>query len=253
MPKLHQIVAVLNGKKNKCLGEITELHKRCQNGDLFSGSSRTYEPNTDGDEKLPDETKYPQMDAREIIIRCSKLWEDYLDTSLLVDNGSSQARANVVVNGATILANVPVLHLIFLDQQLNDIRKFVATLPVLDPNHDWEFDPDRDWNVTKPTKQNRNIKRKRVITKAEATDKFPAQADIVDVDEWVGVFTSTKFGTGIQGARKREYLDRVDQLIDAVKMAREEANQIEVEQRKEAKRLFDFIFGTAMVMGNKNS
>jgi hypothetical protein len=242
MTKLHQLVAVLNGKKTKTLAEITDLHQKCQKPALFAGQSRTYRSLDAAGERLPDETTLPQERVSAVIDRACEQWQDWLDLTLSVDSGGTLAKADVEVDGKMLLKNVPVLHLIFLEQQLNDVRKFVATLPVLDANYQWSWDEAKDMHVTQPVEQNRSIKSKQVIQLAPATDKHPEQAQLIDVDKWVGVYTTTRFATGVRADHKRQYLDRVDRLIDAVKTAREQANSIEVEQRKEAVRLFEYIF-----------
>ena len=42
---------------------------------------------------------------------------------------------------------------------------------------------------------------------------------------------------------KRLICQRADKLVEAVKTAREEANQIEVENVKNADKLFEYVFG----------
>ena len=45
------------------------------------------------------------------------------------DFANCQAKANVVVDGQTILKEVPVTHLLFLEKQLVDLRTFIDGLP----------------------------------------------------------------------------------------------------------------------------
>ena len=243
MVKLHQLVAVLNGKQTKTLAEISEIHKVCQKPAMFAGQSRTYEPLDADGEQLPEEIQLPQEQAAKVIQRASMIWTDWLNLTLSVDSGSAKASSTVEVDGKPLLQDVPVMHLIFLEQQLNSVRKFVEMLPVLDANYQFEKDDARGFYATKPVRQNRNIKTKQRVQLAPATDKHPEQAQLIDVDKWVGVYTTTKFGSGVRASEKRVWLDRVDRLIDAVKTAREAANTIEVEQRKEAGVLFEYIFG----------
>ncbi len=239
--KLHAFVALLNGKKTKNLGEIGELHKRNQKPELFNGKTRTYRPLDDNDEKLPTETVSLQEYADKQVERAVQLWTDWMNVVLTVDTGSTQTSGNVVVDGNAIISNVPVITLIFLEQQLNDIRKYYDSLPVLDTNYRWNYDSNKGCYVTGAIEKNRSIKKKEAITLAAATDKHPAQVQLVDVDKWVGVFTETAMSSALPKDTKRVYVDRIDKLIDAVKKAREEANSIDVAERKEIKAIFEYI------------
>jgi hypothetical protein len=45
---------------------------------------------------------------------------------------------------------VPVPCLLFLEKQLQDVKTFVLSLPVLSINKDWQRDPNRGCYVTTP-------------------------------------------------------------------------------------------------------
>lgn len=239
--KLHAFVALLNGKKTKNLGEIGELHKRNQKAELFNGKTRTYRPLDDNDEKLPAETVALQEYADKQVGRADHLWADWMNIVLTVDTGSTQTSGDITIDGNVIMERVPVITLIFIEQQLNDIRKYYDTLPVLDTNFKWSYDSNKGCWVTGAIEKNRSVKKNEAITLAVATDKHPAQVQLVAVDKWVGVFTETAMSSALPRDVKRAYVDRIDKLIDAVKKAREEANSIDVTERKEIKAIFDYI------------
>jgi hypothetical protein len=48
--------------------------------------------------------------------------------------------------------------------------------------------------------------------------------------------------TALSATRRKELLDRIDKLAEAVKHAREEANEIPVEAKEPGKILLDFVF-----------
>jgi hypothetical protein len=48
--------------------------------------------------------------------------------------------------------------------------------------------------------------------------------------------------TAIDAKQKREMLERVSKLVDAVKVAREDANQLEVTNKDVAKDLLNYVF-----------
>jgi hypothetical protein len=62
-------------------------------------------------------------------------------------------------------------------------------------------------------------------------------------DVVVGHLRTVKFSGALPATRIKELLDRVDKLQQAVKFAREEANNTEVTDVKVGERVFDYLFG----------
>jgi hypothetical protein len=88
----------------------------------------------------------------------------------------------------------------------------------------------------------RTKKTPRNHVKAEATDKHPAQVEVYYEDVTVGYWRTVKFSGALPAQRVNEMLARVERLQDAVKFAREEANNMEVTDQKVGERLLQFIF-----------
>jgi hypothetical protein len=61
-----------------------------------------------------------------------------LDLAATQDFANTEAKASVVVDGQTILTDVPVPYLLFLEKQLQDVKTFVLSLPVLSIDKDWQ-------------------------------------------------------------------------------------------------------------------
>jgi hypothetical protein len=62
-------------------------------------------------------------------------------------------------------------------------------------------------------------------------------------DVIVGTWTTIKFSGAIPAKEKNEMLDRVHRLQEAVKCAREQANGMDVELRKIAGPVLQYVFG----------
>ena len=150
----------------------------------------------------------------------------------------------MVVDGRTIVSQVPVSYLLFLEKQLTDIHTFVAKLPVLDPSVNWTFNDAAGYYaadaVQKPTPTNK-VPRNHVL--AEATEKHPAQVQVYYEDVTVGTWTTVKFSGALPATEVRAILDRVTKLREAVKMAREEANGTEVADQHLATAILGHLFG----------
>ena len=103
------------------------------------------------------------------------------------------------------------------------------------------------WRVggytTKPYETLKAAKVYRTHVAHPPTEHHPAQVQTYTVDETVGVWTNIKKSGAIRVQDKNAMLARVQALRAAIKVAREEANSIEVEHFKAGKPVLDFVFG----------
>jgi sulfopyruvate decarboxylase TPP-binding subunit len=58
----------------------------------------------------------------------------------------------------------------------------------------------------------------------------------------IGYWRTTKYSGALPAARIKQLIERVESLLAAVKMAREEANGIEAEDMKLGKKVFAYLF-----------
>jgi hypothetical protein len=165
------------------------------------------------------------------------------DVTATKDWTNCVARADVVVDGRTIAAQVPVTYLLFLEKQLVDLHTFVRKLPVLDAAESWNYDSSADCFATDPVQTLRTRKVPRNHVKAEATEKHPAQVEVYHEDVTVGYWRTVKFSGALPASRVNELIDRVEKLQAAVKFAREDANGTEIEDRKVGERVLGYLFG----------
>jgi len=240
--QLNQVIAVVNGKKTRTATELGDLYKVVQKPDLFNGMTRTYRPLDDEGETQPSERKLAQLTVSNAVTKLKEIMSDYLNLVYTQDKANCAAVADVVVNNKVIATAVPVTHLLFLEKQLIDLRTFVSHLPTLDPTEKWEYDVNSSLNKSEPTISNRSKKVMKNHVKAPASDKFPAQVDVYTEDVKVGEWTTIKFSGAISTVAKNTMLGRINDLIDAVKTAREKANSLEITQEKIANNIFDFVF-----------
>lgn len=243
MAKLNQIVAVVNGKKTQTQKAITEVYKKLQKAALFEGISRSYTPSDDDGETQPAEKKNVQYKSRDAMAEVQAALIDLFDVTATQDWGNCQAKADVVVDGTTILEQVPVTYLLFLEKQLTDIHTFVQQIPVLDSAENWSWDENSDCYATEPSISNRTKKVPRSHILYEATEKHPAQVEMYHEDVKVGEWKTIKFSSALAAQEKNEIVHRVRKLQEAIKFAREEGNSMEVDNVKIGNKVFDFVFG----------
>jgi hypothetical protein len=241
MPKLNQIIAVEKSVKSRAFQELTEAHHALQKPALLSGISRTYRPKDEEGETLPPESTRVQAKAEEIIRQTAQIMGNLFDVTATKDWANNEAKADVVVGERVLLRQVPVTYLLFLEKQLTDLHTFIRKLPVLDASESWTFDPSTDTYATDPVQTVRTKKIPRNHVKAEATDKHPAQVEVYYEDVTVGYWRTLKFSGALPAVRVNDLLTRVQKLQQAVKFAREEANGVEVTDRKVGDQVFAYL------------
>ncbi|MBV9124582.1 MAG: hypothetical protein JO112_14590, partial [Planctomycetes bacterium] len=214
-----------------------------QKGALLEGISRTYKPRDDDGEKFPPEKKLVQLKVQEAVQTVVEALTDLFDVVATQDYANCQARANVVVEGKTILKDVPVTYLLFLEKQLVDIHTFVEKLPTLDPAESWDYNAEVDCFASEPYQTTKTKKILKNHVKAEATEHHPAQVETYTEDVIIGYWTTIKFSGAIPAKERNQILERVRKLQEAVKCAREEANAVNVEVKKLGGDVFRYIFG----------
>lgn len=241
--KLNQIIAVTAGKKSRNQKTITEVHHQLQKSALLDGIARTYRPKDEEGEKFPPERKHVQLKVKDAVLKVKQELAELFDVVATQDYTNCLAKADVKVDGVTLVEKVPVTYLLFLEKQLVDLATFVEKLPTLDPAETWKFSPEADCHASDPYDTVKTKKVFRNHVKAEATQQHPAQVETYSEDVVVGYWTTIKFSGAIHSKEKNDMLERVRKLQESVKCAREEANSTDVNVVKVGAKVLDFILG----------
>lgn len=235
MTRLNQILAIEKREKTSLNETVTRIYHLLQKNPLLAGMSRRYQPTEDvldnqQVENFPDELARVQVNAEGAFKAAATALIRILDLTATKDWANTKARANVVLkDGTELVREAPVTYLLFLEKQLVDLETLVKRLPQLDPAYQWEYDEGMDaWRWTTPVQTNRTKKIPRVLVKYPHSDKHPAQVDTYTEDVVVGTYTKFEYSGAVPPNRVRELLERIQNVQRAVKMAREEANMIEV-------------------------
>jgi hypothetical protein len=242
MPRLNQIIAIEKGVKSQSLRELTDAHQLLQKPPLLAGISRTYRPRDEEGEQLPPEATKVQVKTDEVIRRTADILTRLFNVTATKDWANGLAKADVVVDGQTLLSQVPITYLLFLEKQLVDLHTFIKKLPVLDASETWTMDTSSDTWATEPVQTSRTKKIPRNHVKAEATEHHPAQVEVYYEDVVVGYWRTVKFSGALPARRVNELAERVERLQEAVKFAREEANNLEVDDQQVGEKVFQFLF-----------
>ena len=223
--------------------EFTDLHKATQKSALMNGFHKTYQPRQEGGETYPPERQRVQYNHTDVIKRVARILGELFDITATKDFANCSARADVIVDGETLLKGVPATYLLFLEKQLSDLQTFFAKMTELDASEDWQQDPSSGLHKTEPTRTQRTQKVQRPIVLYDATEHHPAQTQLITEDVVVGSWNTVKFSGAIPTPQKKAIVERIEKLAKAVKFAREEANTQEVERKHLGKEVFDYLFG----------
>lgn len=247
MAKLNQIIAIAQGKKGAAKKEMEHAYHLFEKGELFNGLVREYRPLADEGEKLPSENKKIQFNVDNLLAQANKASADMFDVVIQQDLANCEAKADVVVDGKTILKNIPATSLIFIEKQLTDFEALIGRVPTLDLNENWQFDEGKGLHVSNPVETHRTVKKQEPLVLYPATPEHPAQTQIITKDEIAGYWRNTKMSGAWTTTKKNEVLARVKTLKEAVIIAREQANNQEVQTTKIGKDLLSHIFGNNLV------
>ncbi len=226
----------------------TDAYHQLQKPALLSGYSKTYTPkDADADiwDLRPDEGVKVQIDAETVMQDMAAELAKWFSTMALKEATNAVARADIVIDGTTLLAQVPTTYLMFLERQLVDLLTFVSKLPVLDAAENWSHTEGATAWASTPvvTLSTKKIPRNHVL--AEATDKHPAQVQVYQEDAVVGRWTSIKFSGAVPAKRVAELTERVKKLQAAVKDARDVANRtaLVTDLEEAGTKVFNYIMG----------
>ena len=243
--KLNQVIALVQGRKARAAKVITDAY-RCWDLSLLSGLTKTYKPLDEEGEKLPSENKVVSIRAWEVINKVIEYQCEYFDAVMTQEDANQIAKANIEVDGEVILKDIPVTSLLFLEKRLVDLLTFAKSLPTLSIDKEWSYDNNRGCFVTKSEETSRSKKLPEKVVKYEATKEHPAQVEMFGVDKVVGNWTTIHMSGALEKERKDNIIRRIEKLQDAVKKAREEANNNPVTGMKNSGTAFiEYIFDDA--------
>ena len=243
MTHLNQLLAVAKGTKAAAGKSFTSAYHRIQRAEPWSGITRVYRPKAEDGDRYSGETKLVQVRAADVIREIVTDVVRMVDVQGSLDATNQVARADVVVDGTVLLAAVPVSTLLFLEKQLVDLNTFFSKMPTLDIADKWTWSTNARAYQSDILETTRTKKVPRNHVLAEATDKHPAQVQVFTEDVVEGFWVTTKFSGAMDGEDVREVLERIQKLSNAVKQARELANETQVQDVTYGAAMMKFIVG----------
>ena len=244
-PRLHQVLAVRDDLKNKANLIQQETKKTFSSkGDHFDGLTKSYQKIKEDSTSIPNEVKELVTTVKDKLefSLASVVASIDAETTVSETNSSGVAVAELKV-GEVSFGKFSAITLLDLEKAFTNLRAVYGEIPTLDPTKSWKNNSTSIPNTYASDKQvtYRSEKSKKVVTLAPASDKFPAQAQVFDSEDQVGFYETTWISGKITPTQKSDLLQKIDNMILAVKDAKSQANNVDAKDIKVGQRFIDFI------------
>ncbi len=248
MGKIHEVLAVekQHGETSRRLqGEaVTTFTKK---DGLFEGVIQEIEPleeSSDGPqvvmaeraEKLVVETVAGKLDWVSQAVR--EHWRSMGDK----EAANQLAKADVTVDGETVVAAVPATFLLSMEGQLQQVRKVFESIPTRDGAVKW-VPTEYDDVLSAPTSKKQVTRKVQHVEKIHPpTEHQPGTHEVLTMDRPVAIAKATALTSKWSSERKAMLLRRLDHLLSAVKKARSQANHTDVPDEGLGRQFCDYLF-----------
>lgn len=245
MAKLHEVLAVegdLEGTYKKILQEAVATFSK--KDEHFNGYFRQVRMFAEESADQPEEHKEMVTTVHD---KLDYVWEHitrYLNAFAQKERTNQDAKSDIEVNGSILAKAVPATMLLGLETKLKQIRAIYENIPTLALGIEWVEDPQRGEHVYKAKhldEKHKTAKRPKSKVLYDATKEHPAQIEKWTEDEPVGMIETERWSGMLSPAEKSKFIGKVDELLRAVKQARQRANCEEVKLFDIGKAIFNYI------------
>jgi hypothetical protein len=256
MAKLHELLAVegdLDGVQKKIMDEtVVTFTKKAAH---FLGGEKTLT-------MFDDESGVGEVVSRQEMVTTvddklayqAKSVIRYYDAVLQKETTNQKATAHIEMKDFVLAENVPATFLLGLETKLKLLRKVYEAIPTLPPGIKWAEDDILGENVyrrvhpevtkkTAKTFQHKILVDAKFPKEGEGGTSLPAQIEKWEEDINVGEYTTETWSGMVTPTEKSMYLQRIDELIRAVKKARQRANTQPVVKVDIGSAIFNYING----------
>lgn len=235
MPKIHELIAAEGDKTSAATILVNEALKTfSKRAEHFQGHTKTVSY-FDAEREGEGTSDHSEL-VTTVQDKLNHVWGALavsLDVTSTKENSntSEEARADVIVDGLTILESIPATALLGLERRVRAIRELYSAIPTLDPKQSWELASELGENIWRTRYAQEQIKTEKVLKSKimyDATKEHPAQVREYSLDQGVAKMTTTRVSGMVSPAEKASWLRRLSALETAVKEARQRANMAEV-------------------------
>lgn len=240
--RLNQVLAVERGLKSRIEEERTAIYHTLQKPSLFDGLARSYRPLREDGERKPPENKRVQFKADELLGDAVNKMTTMWNITATKDYANCNAKGAIVVDGETIVKDVPATFLLFLEAELVNVRTLLAKMPILDAAESWNRDANNGYYKSEKIEKQSTAKVQKGLVLSAATVEHPAQTALITVDEPVGTWEEIKMSGAYPAVEQKRLLEKVERLITATKKAREAANLTQAPDQEVGAQVLGWLF-----------
>lgn len=245
MGKLHELLAVEADRKKASERLVQESIKTFKKENLFSGAVKRTEMFDEDEQKVPDEVLKLETTVDENLQYSLEALVKYWDTVAQKDSSNMLATSDVIVDGKTILKDVPATTLLGMEKKINELRNLYNAIPTLPPGINWVSDTTHEkadvYRNANDLVTFKTMKDTEYRTVAEPTKEHPAQVAQLNVTKNIGKFITTKWSGMITPYEKARRITNIERILSAIKKARQRANSAKTMDIKIGKAIMDFI------------
>jgi hypothetical protein len=246
-PKLHQLLAAEPTLGNKARTLTMEARNLLNKESLFTGSVKTTTYlSDDRQEENTDEIKVLDTTVNAVMGYALAAICDYWDATLSKDIGNQTAVADIEVKGQILAKDVPATTLLGLETRLLEIRTLLSTAHTLPPGIAWKANDTAHKDSFIDPYTTVTFKTEKVVTPVVLyphTDKHPAQVKETSSDVRVARIDTVRNSGMLSVADKAARLNRLDELLVAIRVARMKANDVSVATRQISRDLMTYVMG----------
>jgi len=241
--KQHELLAYQTDIHNACLKITRETLALFDKSTSFDEMTKTYQAFTEGDKDIPEkESKLMTTTVMDRLEYTNKFIANAINVISTQEKTNTVAKADITIKDddgnkiATIAKDVPVSALLQLEKKFVDFRAVFDKIPTFNTETHWVKGINASgvecYQISEPVKTVRT--RTEIITESfnpnpdQNSDKFKLEPREKKVTTPVGEYTTMNKTGRISPRDKANMLERLDQVIKAIKSARSEANNTDI-------------------------
>lgn len=247
MPVLHEILAVESQLNTNAQAVMNSVGRNLTKESIYAGMVKSHVIFDEEMQHLVQPTEHKEvqstvdMQLDYLAKELTKAWDVYATKEAT----NQVAKADIMVDGRIIAADVPSIVLLGLETKLDKLMKIYTMLPTLDSARAWEEDHSAElrgiFRTKHETERFQTKTEKKFITVVEATKEHPAQVTQQEETTNIGKYIQTDFSGALTSFDKAERIQRLAALQRAVKQARQRANLQEVIELQISQALFNYV------------
>lgn len=247
---LSQVIAVEKAARQAAKKSTALLLQDVKKPQLVAGFTQMFKPDVqpvgEGTSAIvqPDKGTRLQLVTEDSIAELARVLIPAIDITAAKDWANCDAKASIMIGDVTIVPDVPVSHLLWLEHQLTEVLMFFKNCQTLDPAEYWE-PVDGEPGKFRSRAEHRIATEQHMesLVLIEPTQHQPGQAQPISVQARIGMWEITKYSGALKPERKRELGERAEALLGAVRQARERANQGAAPVQDVGRHVFAYLLG----------